>query len=207
MIQGDASALAPTLDSCISEFNRDAQYSVAVTTAVFEVHKEINAIYDFKWVFHMSKLAEKVAKKVIYSFLMMPMVNTVAALDGLIKNVEEQSKKKMQADLRYAYNKDGNIRVGQMSGECMSETMMQIIKDEENKYQKINENKKKEEEAKRNRNLNELKRKQQEEVKVDKRVKVATGDNYKESEAEAKRKKEIAERLNKKKDKKTLDFL
>ena len=204
LIQGGMAGLIPTLNSCISEYNSETQYIMTTIPPMLEIHRTMNAIYDFKWVFSLTRLAPEIGKKVLQSFLVMPLINTVVAQDNLIQSLEEQYKKQMKVDLRYAQNQDFNIKIGPNAKESIQEACVQSIKDEEGRFTRENEKKRKMEEEKR---ANELKRKNDQDIKPEKRGKPNVAANYQESDLELKRKMEIEARLNKKKEKKKLDFL
>lgn len=167
----------------------------------------MESIYNFKWVFYLTKLSNEVAKKVIQNLMVFPMLNTVLAQDHAIKEVQESMKKPVAIDTRYGGNKDLNIKLSDTSRNLLNEGFSSFIKEEEVKMQRQNELKRREEEEKKAKQAAELKRRQDTTDRLERKPKPNTITNYQESDAEAKRRRELENKLNKKKDKKKLDFL
>ncbi|OMJ66158.1 hypothetical protein SteCoe_37106 [Stentor coeruleus] len=208
MVQGGLAGLIPILNSCISEFNSETRYVVNLDgPSNLEIQRTMNNIYSFKWVFYLTKLSSEVGKKVIQNLMVFPLLNTVLAQDHAIKGAEESMKKPLVLDSRYGGNKDLNIKISDKSRNLLNEGFSSFIKEEEVKMQRQNELKRREEEEKRAKQAAELKRRQDVYNLPEKKPKTSIVENYQESEAEAKRRRELENKLNKKKDKKKLDFL
>ena len=177
---------------------------------VLEVHKPLNNIYDFKWIIYLSRLTAEVrdmqtGKSVLNKLLVTPLFATIAAQDQAIRVFEEQYRK--NAVLETGKNFGANSRLGASTKNAINEGFGNAIKEEEARFQRGNEAKRKENEEKKNVEQAGLKRKQIPIPELEKKVKPNVVEEYKETEIEAKRRRELEAKLNKKKDKKKLDFL
>jgi hypothetical protein len=182
---------------------------------MLEIHKTLNNIYPFKWVFYLTKLSpevvyKQVSRNLLKNLLVLPLIHTLEAQDTVIKQFDQQYNKNTQEDIARSlkYN-EFNAKYSPGTCNALAESFNYALKNEEiifqargqpqnlNKADSGNENP-----------LRTLKRKLDIAEPLEKRGKNnLTDPNYQETEAEAKRKAELMNKLNKKKEKSKLDFL
>ena len=208
MIQGGVSGVLPLLESCISSFNAEARYSLLKEHRTFEVETVVKGLFQFKWVIALEKQPRSVSKKIVENLILMPLANTVLIQDSSLRLIEESTKRKPEFDIRLTENTNFLLINQTPSEPIMKECYIESIKRvETEKAQAVLKAKEKNEEEKEEEEKKTLKRKPDPpQVEEKKEKPVGT---YVESAEETKRKKEIQDRLAKKKTngKKKLDFI
>ena len=204
-----------TLNNCISKYDSEVTYTINQNPGMLEIHKALNNIYDFKWVFYLTRLnievnSIQISKRLLKNLLVLPLFTIVSAQDTTIKHFEEQYKKNANIDISKINTQilEFNIPLNISSNAAISECFNNAIKTEETKFQKENEIKKKNDGAKAQSQQLDLKRKNNNTPVLEKKRKEnSLAADYQETEIGAKRKRDFEAKLKKKKERKTLDFM
>lgn len=136
IIMGGVAGVLPLLQSAISGFDQNTKYILEKSAKLFEIQAVIKGMFQFKWVFNLERLKKAVGKKVIEKFLVLPLVNTIVAQDAAIKTIEETTKRKVELENRFSENFDLNLGIRNISAAFVSSSILSSIKSEESKLPK-----------------------------------------------------------------------
>lgn len=202
MIQGGASGVLPLLDSCISNFNPEAKYSLLKEHKTFEIETIVKGLFQFKWVIQLEKQPRSISKKIVENLILMPLTNTILVQDSYLRLTEETSKNKREFNMSLIQNTNFLVINQTSADEILKIGFLESIKKvEAEKAQAVVKAREQAEEEKKTTNKR-IPEPPQAEGKKAKPVGV-----YVESQEEIRRKKELQDKLAKKKEKKKLDFI